>query len=96
MFDRTARRLYVQSPLTRGCEVTLIDNQAHYVLNVLRHSLGDILHIFNGFDGEWRCSLARSNKKTAIYVCEEQLRPQPALSQLHLLRNSGGNVGGFI
>jgi 16S rRNA (uracil1498-N3)-methyltransferase len=80
LFDRTARRLYLNAPLLEGAEVTLIDNQAHYVLNVLRQNLGDAMHLFNGIDGEWRGILTRFNKKSAIYCCEKQLREQPIAS----------------
>lgn len=77
MFDRTARRIYVNSPLVEGGEVSLVDNQAHYVLNVLRQGVDDVMIIFNGVDGEWRAILTRFNKKSATYICEKLLREQP-------------------
>src|ERR1700726_999008 len=46
-------RLYVESGLSEGANVTATESQAHYLLRVMRAKEGDRLSLFNGRDGEW-------------------------------------------
>ena len=49
----TAIRLFVEQDLAAGHDVSLSPSQAHYVANVMRRGVGDIVSLFNGRDGEW-------------------------------------------
>lgn len=77
-------RLFVEGPLTAGAAVTLADEQAHYLRNVMRAKAGDRLRLFNGRDGEWRAALALAGKRGAAAVPEVRLRAQEPAGDLWL------------
>ena len=76
----TTPRLYVPDDLSRGVELPLGHDQAHYLKNVLRLSAGDPVRIFNGRDGEWAASVQAATKKHVTLAVLEQSRPQPGAS----------------
>lgn len=78
-------RLYVDQPLGQGQAIALIEGAANYLFAVMRLSAGDMIHVFNGKDGEWRARVTESNKRRGIALCEEQTRVQTAPPDLWLL-----------
>jgi 16S rRNA (uracil1498-N3)-methyltransferase len=79
-------RLYIDSTLAEGEEIALDQDQARYLVQVLRLKTGAEVRVFNARDGEWRGSLAETSKKGGRLTLVERLRPpaRPA-SDLHLL-----------
>lgn len=71
----TLPRLYIDTDLSAGADITLDKAQAHYLGTVLRKSAGGSLRIFNGRDGEWRAEITAIDKKRAALTVAEQLRP---------------------
>ncbi|QKV19253.1 16S rRNA (uracil(1498)-N(3))-methyltransferase [Oricola thermophila] len=76
------QRLYVDHPLAAGGTIATDKTRSNYLLNVLRMDEGAELLVFNGRDGEWRAILRRPGKKQAALELAEQVRPQPAPSDL--------------
>lgn len=74
--DLTSERLYVDAPLSSGAGVSLNDDAAHYLLNVLRLSPGAGLLVFNGRDGEWRCVIDTAKKRAVTLTVLERVREQ--------------------
>lgn len=77
-------RLYITEPLTIGRHITLADNQAHYLVNVMRVSVGDHISLFNGQDGQWRAEVETIHKKHITLQPREQTRPQSASPDIWL------------
>ena len=71
----TLPRLYIDTALSLGVDITLDKAQAHYLGTVLRKSVGDALRIFNGREGEWRADITSIDKKRASLTLIEPLRP---------------------
>ena len=69
-------RLYVPHPLAEQTNVTLDADQSHYVARVMRGAVGDVLHLFNGTDGEWAAEIKDANKKSVTLFCTNQTRKQ--------------------
>ncbi len=69
-------RLCVGAPLAEGETVTPTSEQTHYLVNVLRLGEGARVLLFNGRDGEFAASLARSSRKAASLVVGQRTRPQ--------------------
>jgi len=69
-----APRLYVEDDLTEGCEVPLSQDQAHYLLNVMRKNNGDFLRIFNGINGEFIAKLRLLTKKKIVALIDKKIR----------------------
>lgn len=77
-------RLYIEQPLQAGHAVSLPEAQSKYLLRVMRLADGARVRVFNGADGEWRCSLS-VDRKTAILTPEAQTRNQVSVPNLTLL-----------
>ncbi|TCS18046.1 16S rRNA (uracil(1498)-N(3))-methyltransferase [Caulobacter sp. BK020] len=78
-------RLFVPHPLKAGAGVAPTIDQSRYLTAVMRLSVGDEILVFNGQDGEWRCSLAEAGKRGCLLKAEEQTRPQAHGSDLDLV-----------
>ncbi len=78
-------RLYVTTELSPGTAVAPTLDQSRYLTQVMRLKLGDELMVFNGRDGEWRCSIAEVLKKGVLLRAEEQVRSQSTVPDVHLL-----------
>ncbi len=71
-------RLFVEAGLAAGAAVPGDEGQAHYVMNVMRRSVGDAVVLFNGRDGEWAGRIAALTRKAVVFELGEMLRPQAA------------------
>jgi 16S rRNA (uracil1498-N3)-methyltransferase len=78
-------RLYVPTDLAPDAAVAPTLDQSRYLSQVMRMKLGDDLLVFNGRDGEWRATISEVLKKGLILRCEEQVRPQATVPDVHLL-----------
>jgi len=84
-YDFRSTRLYVDTPLTQGGEVTLDRTQTNYLLNVLRLGHGDSVLLFNGVDGEWQAILSKSGKRSLTLNVGTQQRAQTRAGDLHFM-----------
>jgi 16S rRNA (uracil1498-N3)-methyltransferase len=71
-------RLYVEPSLSPGASVDLGEEQAGYVLRVMRLATGDAVLLFNGRDGEHRARIAEAGRRSCRLEVTEQVRPQLA------------------
>ena len=78
-------RLYVDADLGPGARIAPRPDQAHYLVRVMRLSLGEPLLVFNGRDGEWRATLAEATKRGCVLAIGEQVRRQAAAPDLDLI-----------
>ena len=74
--DFNAQRLFLDQALASGARVRLAAEQTNYLVNVLRLKPGQMIHVFNGRDGEWRARLEVTGKRSAELVAEENVRAQ--------------------
>ena len=77
-------RLYVDARLGQGQAVKLSGDVAHYLFSVMRRSVGEVVRLFNGVDGEWEARITAGNRKGGEAVCEVQVRQQEPLADLWL------------
>jgi 16S rRNA (uracil1498-N3)-methyltransferase len=78
-------RLFVPQPLAEGAQVEPSEEQARYLLAVMRLQLGDELTLFNGLDGEWLFKVSGVAKRGCRLTAERQTRPQAFGPDLDLL-----------
>lgn len=78
-------RLHVTQSLSAAAAVAPTLDQSRYLTQVMRLKVGDDLLVFNGRDGEWRCSVAEILKKGVILRAEEQARLQVHGPDLELI-----------
>lgn len=71
-------RLAVDAALEAKARVTLHDNAAHYLTQVLRVKEGHELALFNGTDGEWSAQITDIRKKEVTLTVAECLRTPSA------------------
>jgi 16S rRNA (uracil1498-N3)-methyltransferase len=78
-------RLYVEADLKAGARIAPRQEQAHYLVRVMRLAVDAPLLVFNGRDGEWRARLAEVAKRGCILAVEEQVRAQVQPPDLDLI-----------
>jgi len=78
-------RLHVDAPLGAGASIEATEGQAHYLGGVMRRSVGDAVHLFNGLNGEWAGRIASLSRGKATLVSETQTRPQADDADLWLM-----------
>lgn len=82
----TTPRLFVSADLSAGRAVPLDEEQANYLLRVLRLEAGGGVRLFNGRDGEWSAALSAAGKKADVTpVAQLRVQPPPASPALTLL-----------
>ncbi len=79
---RPLPRLYVAEALVAGAELTLGQEAANYLGNVLRLGPGDALLVFDGLSGEWRATILEKRKRDVRLALEAMTRPQPPAADL--------------
>jgi 16S rRNA (uracil1498-N3)-methyltransferase len=67
-------RLYIDSHLDTGKLIELQEHQLHYLRNVLRLKMNDLVQLFNGQDGEWQGMLEICTKSKAVVLVQQCLR----------------------
>lgn len=80
--DFTSERLFIDAPLAAGATIRLADNQAHYLVNVLRLGVGANVLVFNGYDGEWQAEIAAVKKRAADLRIQSRTRDQEPAQDL--------------
>ncbi len=83
--SRTRPRLYVPAPLMLGQEVTLSQDQAHYVRHVMRQDVGATLRLFNQGGGEFLGTIIAADKKHVSLRLTDHLRLPDATSARRVL-----------
>lgn len=68
-------RLFVDHPLGAAQSVPLSREQAHYLFGVMRLSVGAVVSLINGADGEWDAEVVEVGKKGGILLCQTQTKP---------------------
>src|SRR2546423_101613 len=77
-------RLFTGEPLHAEARIRPPDAQLHYLLHVMRARNGDRVLLFNGRDGEWRCTVAEVSRRGCVLVCQSQIRSQNGVPDLWL------------
>jgi 16S rRNA (uracil1498-N3)-methyltransferase len=78
-------RLHVPYPLSQDAAVAPKPDQARYLTQVMRQTVGGEVLLFNGVDGEWRARLTEVSKRGCILVAQAQTRPQASGPDLDLV-----------
>jgi 16S rRNA (uracil1498-N3)-methyltransferase len=85
-------RLYLSSPLAASSILQLNKQQSHYLITVMRMTVGSELLVFNGKDGEWLASIIDANPKQATIQLHSLKRSQTPEKKLTLLFAPTKNV----
>ncbi|MFL2813713.1 MAG: RsmE family RNA methyltransferase [Candidatus Puniceispirillales bacterium] len=78
-------RIFLSISLKKAEVFTIIEKQAHYLINVMRVKVGSIILVFNGYEGEYKVEII--NKKNNIISCKviEKVRVQYYEPELNLI-----------
>jgi 16S rRNA (uracil1498-N3)-methyltransferase len=71
---RSAPRLFVPGSLSAGAEVAVEGNQAHYLVKVMRVSVGDAVVLCDDVTGEWSAQVVSAGKREVVLEPREKLR----------------------
>ena len=78
-------RLFVESDLVPGAEISATSLQAHYLGAVMRRGVGDPVILFNGRDGEYLARITLIKRDQARFLADRQTRPQIPLPEMTLV-----------
>lgn len=67
-----------------GQKIKIDDSDFHYLNNVLRVKLGDLIYVFNGIDGEFSAKISEINKKDLTIKLIERTNKQQNSKNLTL------------
>lgn len=81
-YDFTAQRLFLDAPLVVGAQCDAPASVHNYLLNVLRLRTGDVIHVFNGREGEYRVRLTEASRRLVRFLVEAQIRIQTPQADL--------------
>ncbi len=74
MSKKNRIRIYVNTELNVGSELVCDEKQSHYLLNVMRLTIGDKVFVFNGKDGEFCAVIIEQAKKKCRLKVESKYR----------------------
>ena len=83
--DQTKVRLFVELPLAKGDTISLEADRSHYLMHVMRLSVGSRLALFNGCQGEWSAVIIEIEKRAVAVEVIEKLFDQTEGADLWLL-----------
>lgn len=78
-------RLFLAQPLAQGDTRDASPAQAHYLGTVMRRAPGDVVHVFNGTDGEFRARIATLRRDRCTLAIAEPYRTQTPEPDLWLV-----------
>ena len=66
---KSKTRLFIDKQISENLIIYIKEKQHHFLKNVLRIKLNDIISLFDGISGEWEASVsAISKEKTALKI----------------------------
>ena len=84
-YNKNRARLFVDRPLFEGNIIPIVNDQFHYLTNVLRVKKSQRVSLFNGQDGEWVSELRDLQKKRLELQCINQVVQQKPLPDIWCL-----------
>lgn len=80
----TTPRLFVEGPLAAGAVLVLPAAQSHYLAQVMRRQIGDVVRVFDGANGEWAARVAVLGRKAVTLAVEVRTAAQERVADLWL------------
>lgn len=81
----TLPRLYVPQAFGAGEAVELPQDQAHYLIKVMRLKPDAQIRVFNGDDGEWLAQITKIGKRDVVISVRERLRSASSTPDIWVL-----------
>lgn len=85
MSRNTAIRLYVDTPLAVGGEISFNEEQSRYLGAVMRLAPCDVVLLFDGINGEFSAEIVSLGKKTGAAAVRARTRPFAPAADVWLL-----------
>ena len=64
---KSKTRLFIEKKISQNLMIYIKEKQHHFLKNVLRVILNDVINVFDGLTGEWRSQVISISKdKTAL------------------------------
>ena len=73
---KSAPRLFVETALSTGAQLTIDGPQAHYLSRVMRIAAGVAVILCDDVTGEWAARVQEAGKRDVLVTCETLLRPR--------------------
>ena len=72
---KSKTRLFTEKQISQNLMIYIKEKQHHFLKNVLRVKLNDVINVFDGITGEWRSKVISISKdKTALKIEKKNQR----------------------
>ena len=71
---KSKTRLFIEKQISENLIIYIKEKQHHFLKNVLRVKLNDVINIFDGITGEWRSQVISISKDTTALKVEKKIR----------------------
>ena len=72
---KSKTRLFTEKQISQNLMIYIKEKQHHFLKNVLRVKLNDVINVFDGITGEWRSQVISISKdKTALKIEKKNQR----------------------
>ncbi len=72
---KSKTRLFIEKQISQDLLIYVKEKQHHFLKNVLRVKLDDVINVFDGVTGEWRSQVISISKdKTALQIDKKNQR----------------------
>ena len=72
---KSKTRLFIEKQISQNLMIYIKEKQHHFLKNVLRIKLNDVINVFDGITGEWRSQVISVSKdKTALKIEKKNQR----------------------
>ena len=70
---KSKTRLFIEKKISQNLMIYIKEKQHHFLKNVLRIKLNDVINVFDGVTGEWRSQvISISKNKNVIFLIQKQ------------------------
>ena len=71
---KSKTRLYIEKQISQNLMIYIKEKQHHFLKNVLRVKLNDVINVFDGITGEWRSQVISISKDKIALKIEKKVR----------------------
>ena len=82
---KSKTRIFVNKTVSSNLIIYIKDKQHHFLKNVLRVQINDIISIFDGITGEWETSIIAINRDNTVLKVVKNVRKMKKLNDIWLI-----------
>ena len=82
---KSKTRLYIKKQISSNLLIYVKNKQHHFLKNVLRIKINDIVHVFDGITGEWESKVLTINRNNIVLRVSKKIKELEKISDIWLI-----------